>query len=501
MQRVPGTDATDGYCTLSYSWNYSGDLIKGEDDEYECIDYGKHKLIFKTKEDGSFFDHEIKEVKFEQLLQQLCKDFNIEYIWYDKMCIDQNDKVAKHTEIENMHQIYRSAAYSVAMIPEMSIPESVESVSWTSGIMNISRVVNNEKFHEREVIEKCLDDICQSQWFKRMWTLEEAIMSNHIVFVGRNAHLWNASRIFFGAGFFLSVPMEHIEDLFELFTNSTPSANVALRQAHARVTTKEHDRAYALANVFADIIEVKVNYDIPALSAISDFYSDLIENDLSVLCFGKSRHDYNSTLREYYDLPSWTGIHGCHLRSDAKLVNIDNIEKHILVDRREEDTIEGKIPNHRLQINNCNYVSVAPRQFPLAEEIMSRFISDGGLEFTHYITELSSDKPDHEDMKREMMDKTIAPGRKHPITFLSLIEECDECLVLDFSFKWNDGSSTRIYPVIRKVEQNEEEEQEPTYRSIGVLLVRCRIYYLHDHSSLSDFIEDEDIQNGSFVIV
>ncbi|KAG2223394.1 hypothetical protein INT45_002889 [Circinella minor] len=463
MQRVPGTDATDGYCTLSYSWNYSGDLIKGEDDEYECID---------------------NEVKFEQLLQQLCKDFNIEYIWYDKMCIDQNNKVAKHTEIENMHQIYRSAAYSVAMIPEMAIPESVES------------------FHEREVIEKCLIDICQSQWFKRMWTLEEAIMSNHIVFVGRNAHLWNAARIFFGAGFFLSVPMGHVEDLFELFTNSTPSANVALRQAHVRVTTKEHDRAYALANVFADIIEVKVNYDIPALSAISNFYSDLIENDLSVLCFGKSRYDYNSTLREYYDLPSWTGIHGCHFRSNAKLVHPDDIKKYILVDRHEEDTIEGKIPNHRLQINNCNYVSVTPRQFPLAEETLSRFVSDGGLEFTHYINELSSDKPDHEDMKREMVDKTIAPRRKNPITFLSLIEECDECLVLDFSFEWNDGSSTRIYPVIRKVEQNEEEEeQEPTYRSIGVLLVRCRIYYLQRQSSLSDFMENEDMQNGSFVIV
>ncbi|KAI9243610.1 heterokaryon incompatibility protein-domain-containing protein [Phascolomyces articulosus] len=616
MQRVPGTDATEGYCTISYSWNYSGDLIQGENGEYECIDKGKHKLIFKTKENASFFDHEIHEVKFEQLIQQLCKDFDIDYIWYDKMCIDQNDKVAKHTEIEQMHQIYKSAAYSVAMIPEMSIPESVESVSWTSGIMNISRVINNEKFHEREVIEKCLVDICQSQWMKRLWTLEEAIMSNHIVFVGRNAHLWNAARIFFGAGFMLSVSMGQVRDLFELFINEAPSANLTLRHAHSRDTAKQHDRAYALANIFAGLVNIHVDYDIPVIVALSNFYSDLIEKDLSVLCFGKSQYTYNSTLQDAYELPSWTGIEGVHLRAQTTFIikNGQEISDIIKVDRQEDeentdddndsDKVEESIPAHRLLINNVNYITAHPQQFPLEQEKLSRFTNDGGLDFTHYINELTKDIIPHEKMARERIDKTIAPGRDCPITFLSLTEDCEECTILDLPFTWDENSSTRIYPVIRKIddeqdnevlgseeeqeqeyseeeqeyseeeqeypeeeqeyseeeqeypeeeqeyseeeqeypeeeqEYSEEEQEYPeeeqeysekedeysdeeegeereqvgdeeetesiqynefTYKSIGILFVRCRNYYMHYQSSLADFTDD--IQNDSFVIV
>ncbi|KAI9488942.1 heterokaryon incompatibility protein-domain-containing protein [Zychaea mexicana] len=499
MQRVPGTDAVDGYCTLSYSWNYSGDLVQGEDGEYECVDNGHHQLIYKPSEGASFFEHEIQHVKFEQLVQQLCKDFEINYIWYDKMCIDQNDKVAKHSEIERMHQIYRSGKFAVAMIPEMSVPEGVKEVSWTSGILNLRHVINDEKFKERNTIENCLHAICDSQWYKRMWTLEEAIMSRQIVFVGRNAHLWLSTRIFFG-GMALSAHMGTIEDLFELFLTEPPTANMVLRHAHTRNTAKEHDRAYALANIFADLIEVEVNYDLPILHVLSCFYSNLLEKDLSILCFGKPRSDYNNTICDYYDLPSWTGISGIHIRNKAYTL-VENPSDIVTVDRTTDPA------KHRLNIINCNYLPVTPRQFPLTKEELSRYMNDGGFKFTHYIDELSSDKPEHEEMRRGMMAREIAPGSDHPLSFLSLTEEdesdCSECIILDIPFKSTDSRSTRIFPVVRLQQDasgaDGDTKETPTYRSIGVLYLRCRKYYFQKHASLSDFTDQT--QNGSFVIV
>ncbi|KAI8148993.1 heterokaryon incompatibility protein-domain-containing protein [Fennellomyces sp. T-0311] len=478
MARVPGTDAKNGYCTLSYSWNYSGDLIQGENGEYECIDNGQHKIIYNTKgKDTTFFDQGIKHVKFEGLIQQLCKDFDIEYIWYDKMCIDQTDKIKKHTEIKQMHEIYRNARFAVAMIPEMSVPDGIKKVSWTSGLKNLARVVKNEHFSERAAIEKCIQAICNSEWFKRMWTLEEAIMSNHIVFVGKNAHLWLGARVLLGGGFFLSASMAWLEDLMVLWPAGTPSANTVLRHAHARYTTKEHDRVYALANVYAGIIDIDVNYDRPIMTVMNEFYANLLENDLSVLCFGKPRFEYKHTMRGSYALPSWTGIGGTHVQ-DAARTTLKTPQDYFSIDTK--DSFQMRV--------NCGYISVSPQHFPTENEKLSRFIVDGGLEFTHYIRELASVK-NQEKITKGFMSREIPPGTDNPVTFMSLTEECSECLVLDMPFKWEGSNSTRLFPVIR---QNGAQ-----YKAIGILFVRCRVFYYRRRAGLSEFTQTNV---GSFVI-
>ncbi|KAI9246886.1 hypothetical protein BDA99DRAFT_259317 [Phascolomyces articulosus] len=370
MERVPGTEAIHGYCTLSYSWNYSGDIFLGKNGKYDFFDHGKHQIIFKKnikKRNGendegeeqekeeqekekagqsSFLDHhEIKEVKFEQLVQQVCKDFDIDYIWYDKICIDQNDKAAKHAEIARMHKIYLNALYTVAMIPEMSIPDKFEdtSVTWKDSFTtftdgDFTSITNNDGVEEkRDIIKKCLVDIGQSQWLQRLWTLEEAIMSNYIVFVGRNTHLWDTYRVARAADS-LGFDIEISNNLFELKNRCDRySANFILRHAHARSTTKEHDRAFALGNIFHNLMDVKVDYGLSLDTVLSNFYSDLIEKDLSVLCFGKARDTYKSTIQVIHHLPSWTGIEGAHVSRELKFQLKDQeIQDIIKIDRRKK---------------------------------------------------------------------------------------------------------------------------------------------------------------------
>ncbi|KAI9271737.1 hypothetical protein BDA99DRAFT_500856, partial [Phascolomyces articulosus] len=67
-----------------------------------------------------YFTKTVQYVKFEVIIQQICQQFNIKYVWYDQLCINQDDKEEKYREIRNMHQIYENAYCTVALVPDFS---------------------------------------------------------------------------------------------------------------------------------------------------------------------------------------------------------------------------------------------------------------------------------------------------------------------------------------------------------------------------------------------
>ncbi|KAI9271752.1 hypothetical protein BDA99DRAFT_534224 [Phascolomyces articulosus] len=140
MKVVDGSQVNEGYCALSYSWNQSGDFLLNETTgKYKRIDEGKHEIIYYDnnispdmvisrykkfytiklnkiyqvlyimEHNNYYFTKTTKHVKFEGIIQHICRQFNIKYIWYDQLCINQNDKEDKHREIRNMHHIYENA--------------------------------------------------------------------------------------------------------------------------------------------------------------------------------------------------------------------------------------------------------------------------------------------------------------------------------------------------------------------------------------------------------
>ncbi|KAI9268229.1 hypothetical protein BDA99DRAFT_598118 [Phascolomyces articulosus] len=88
------------------------------------IVYGS-QINFNDSDDSleytDIFEGEAKYVKFERIIQQICKDFYIKYICFDQMCTNQNDKEEKHNEIRKVHHIYDDVYCTVALVLDINV--------------------------------------------------------------------------------------------------------------------------------------------------------------------------------------------------------------------------------------------------------------------------------------------------------------------------------------------------------------------------------------------
>ncbi|KAG2219338.1 hypothetical protein INT45_006871 [Circinella minor] len=303
MELVKGSEVHEGYCTLSYSWNQSGEILLDEEiGKSYRIDQGKHKIIFpgktvrKKPRGRKRISSKVKFVTFEGLIQEICKDFNIKYIWYDQMCINQNNENEKHDEMRHMHKIYGNAYCTLALVPELG-----------TGPYKFSHT-----FHIWQ-LEGYKERFLESQWMKRMWTLAEALMSSKILVVGHNIHSW-------GHQLFSELAIPIFDEKFDC------SVSRVLHYAHTRTSTKDYDYIFALANIFPDIMkQMTMDYNQNIQELMIQFYSLLAEKDIGILCFdtyhkyktllrltSRNYTKYNNTPMQKFDLPSWTGKYGEH---------------------------------------------------------------------------------------------------------------------------------------------------------------------------------------------
>ena len=123
MKVIPGSSINEHYWTLSYSWSQSGEIIHKGNEEYERVDEGQHQIVSHRYGDKNLTAGQqdiprywpsgetseniyrlvnrnteelrvkridgatktIRYVRFEELIQQICKDFRIKYIWFDQL--------------------------------------------------------------------------------------------------------------------------------------------------------------------------------------------------------------------------------------------------------------------------------------------------------------------------------------------------------------------------------------------------------------------------------
>ncbi|KAG2222359.1 hypothetical protein INT45_009832 [Circinella minor] len=403
MVVVQSSEVQEGYCALSYSWNQSGKVVKNvTTGNTERNDEGKHKIVYPATRLQKIlkFLKLTKSVTFEKVIQEICKDFNIKYIWYDQMCINQNDDEEKRCEIRQMHKIYKNAHCTIALVPELTkIPFkpdfairalllsiilkrlSVSELVTTPSVLELVTTQSTQTMVVTKLLSFVLgndfwsyeidyDHFLGSQWMKRMWTLEETLLSRNMLFVGPYVNCWSnrmSKEIF---------PICHREFDCDVAT--------ILHYAHARTSTKEHDRVFALANIFPEIMEqITIDYNQDIEELMMRFYYLLAKKDLSILCFGPyTDHGYKTMCKtafnnrgieddtkrgtengipiKKYDLPSWTGVNGEHYKYGGYETCMNN---YMVIEETLQVTCCG-IPNRRYYTEMLDFQSIAFEDIP-----------------------------------------------------------------------------------------------------------------------------------------
>ncbi|KAI8147615.1 hypothetical protein BJV82DRAFT_353368 [Fennellomyces sp. T-0311] len=455
MQVVTGSIVNDHYWTLSYSWNQSGEIIHRGDEEYERIDEGRHTIV-STREMMS--GNPGKEVKFEGLIQQMCIDFGIQYIWYDQMCIDQGNHDEKVHEIQQMHLIYKNARCTLALIPELEFTGDKDRRGHYAANTNI---------------------IPNSQWSKRMWTLEETYMSKSILFVGCNVYLWSDH--------YKTQGVRKWDKFIENIQGRGKEkweAGTVLWYARTRRSTKAHDQVFALANIFPELQEyISFSYHQSPIDLMIQFYGRLAEQDTSILRFGATI-DIAILQKDTNLLPSWTGVDGIHipqshsqrkademtircivtgdsmcLTSNFVVVRVEptaSIERSDPLDHPDLNYTPDGLPNTLMSCIRCitedgsMNLTVATITSE-AQYYHNLRLADYGLQATHFFPL---------KMKNQVAINALSKPT-HYGGFLSITEECSECIVLS-EVSWH-AYKRQCYPVIKRDNDH--------YKSIGVFIV------------------------------
>lgn len=141
-----------GYITLSYVWGK--DPCEGPD-EYGCLPHRLPELIR-----GAIW---------------VTLTLGYRYLWIDRYCVPQNDRIRKHTLVENMDKIYEGSALCIiapsARSPKDGLhgitrPREVRQETIHLGLGSLSQIMTNIK-----------EEVDNSHWNSRGWTYQESILA------------------------------------------------------------------------------------------------------------------------------------------------------------------------------------------------------------------------------------------------------------------------------------------------------------------------------------
>ncbi|KAI9485152.1 hypothetical protein BDB00DRAFT_851281 [Zychaea mexicana] len=300
MQVVQGSTVTERYCALSYARSNRAQKSDPDTDnqQHKIITYVEddiHKILAikstKTRTARAAQTYAVADavanstthrVTFQKLIQRICQDFGIRYIWYDQLC-DVHQTEQENEGIKDMHQIYRNAHYTVVLIPELTYDPKEDVIgadNWQNAKRMCTKVANSE--------------LCN-----QTWPFAEAFISRNLLIVGRNTHTWSAS--IGDPRRSTTMDMTRTTKMFVYSLCSSSVSKTAISSPWSTRAILQHfrskqntystcDSVFALANIFNCVIPEMndlIRYDQSVDELMLRFYGLLVQYDASLLCIGE----------------------------------------------------------------------------------------------------------------------------------------------------------------------------------------------------------------------
>ncbi|KAM0302337.1 hypothetical protein ACHAPM_004329 [Fusarium culmorum] len=154
-----------GFVALSYMWPSETDSERAQ--------LQKHNVELWEKPGG------LRNISMPPLISDamaLCQKLGETYIWIDRFCIVQDDAASKHDQVSGMHQIFRSASFTlVVALNGRNLPGLPGFIHRPRGsTINKPRIKYD---WETLVVERGLELVNYSTWNTRGWTFQERLLS------------------------------------------------------------------------------------------------------------------------------------------------------------------------------------------------------------------------------------------------------------------------------------------------------------------------------------
>ena len=179
LKEIAVTEGCPEYNALSYTWG----------------DSKRTKSINCNGQDISITPH------LHYVLHRLCRQDGALSLWIDQLCIDQSNLAERSTQVQLMEKIYKHAQKVVVWLGEED-NDSKAALKLARKILDLDRRSPDVIF-QRSNLEslglpgwkskewKALQKFLGRPWFKRIWVIQEVIVSTRaMVMCGQESLLW-----------------------------------------------------------------------------------------------------------------------------------------------------------------------------------------------------------------------------------------------------------------------------------------------------------------------
>ena len=128
------------------------------------------------------------------------KYYEKEYCWFDVLCMQQNRQDEINKEIPFMGDYYKGSDITFVLSDNMyNISE--DYMRWHN-IVSLARKENRQLTQEERIWgyerDEDIIDITKDKWFRRVWTLQECVLSSAIILVDPAKKLLDLTKLFLG---------------------------------------------------------------------------------------------------------------------------------------------------------------------------------------------------------------------------------------------------------------------------------------------------------------